>query len=181
MALALIAHRYRRAEQPVIWFTSFLYTIRRSRCSSCWSGCQGLGLSSATAEVALVAYTLLILFRNILTGLRSVPAEVHDAAEGMGMSRRQMLLRVDLPLALPAIIAGLRIATVSTIALATIAALGQQRGARRPDSQRDQRQHVQDRADRRRGPRRVAGGRRRCAVGRDAAAADAVGAGRGRP
>jgi osmoprotectant transport system permease protein len=123
MALALIAHRYRRAEQPVIWFTSFLYTIPSLALFELLVGVPGLGLSSATAEVALVAYTLLILFRNILTGLRSVPAEVHDAAEGMGMSRRQMLLRVDLPLALPAIIAGLRIATVSTIALATIAAL----------------------------------------------------------
>lgn len=73
--------------------------------------------------MVLVAYSLLILFRNTLTGLRNVPAEVRDAAAGMGMSERQMLWRVDLPLAMPAIIAGLRIATVSTIALATVAAL----------------------------------------------------------
>ena len=73
-----------------------------------------------SAEIALVSYTLLILFRNILTGLRSVPAEVLDAAEGMGMSRGQALLRVELPLALPSIIAGLRIAVVTIIALATI-------------------------------------------------------------
>ena len=73
------------------------------------------------AEIALVSYTLLILFRNIVTGLREVPGEVTEAAAGMGMSARQVLLRVELPLALPAIVAGLRIATVTVIALATIA------------------------------------------------------------
>jgi osmoprotectant transport system permease protein len=83
----------------------------------------GLGLSRTTAEVALVSYTLLIMFRNTLTGLREVPSAVRDAAAGMGMSPRQSLLRVELPLALPAIIAGLRIATVTVIALATVAAL----------------------------------------------------------
>jgi osmoprotectant transport system permease protein len=72
------------------------------------------------AEIALVSYTLLILFRNTLTGLRSVPPEVLDAAEGMGMTRHQALVRVELPLALPAIVAGLRIAVVTIIALATI-------------------------------------------------------------
>jgi len=123
MVLALIAYRYRRAEQPLIWFTSFLYTIPSLALFELLVPVPGLGLSRTTAEVALVAYTLLILFRNILTGLRNVPEEVRDAARGMGMSRRQMLTRVELPLALPAIIAGLRIATVSTIALATIAAL----------------------------------------------------------
>jgi osmoprotectant transport system permease protein len=123
MALALLAYRHRRTEQPVIAFTSFLYTIPSLAAFELLVGVPGFGLSSRTAEVVLVAYTLLILFRNILTGLRSVPAEVRDAASGMGMSNRQMLLRVDLPLALPAIIAGLRIATVSTIALGTLAAL----------------------------------------------------------
>src|SRR5579875_650660 len=123
MALALLAHRYRPFEQPVIVFTSFLYTIPSLALFELLVGVPGLGLSRATAEVALVSYTLLILFRNILTGLRNVPAEVLDAARGMGMSRAQTLVRVELPLALPAIIAGLRIATVSTVALATIAAL----------------------------------------------------------
>ena len=79
-----------------------------------------VGANIYAAEIALVSYTLLILFRNILTGLRDVPGEVLDAAEGMGMTRTQQLLRVELPLALPAIIAGLRIAVVTTIALATI-------------------------------------------------------------
>jgi osmoprotectant transport system permease protein len=123
MALALFVYRHRRAEQPVIAFTSFLYTIPALALFELLVGVPGLGLSRTTAEVALVSYTLLILFRNILTGLRSVPSEVRDAARGMGMSRRQELWRVDIPLAMPAIIAGLRIATVSTIALATIAAV----------------------------------------------------------
>jgi osmoprotectant transport system permease protein len=123
LALALLAHRHRPFEQPVIVLTSFLYTIPSLALFELLVGVPGLGLSRATAEVALVAYTLLILFRNILAGLRNVPGEVLDAARGMGMSPRQTLLRVELPLALPAIIAGLRIATVSTVALATIAAL----------------------------------------------------------
>jgi osmoprotectant transport system permease protein len=87
-----------------------------------------VGLNVFSAEIALVSYTLLILFRNILVGLRSVPDEVLDAAEGMGMSRRQALLRVELPLALPAIVAGLRIAVVTIIALATIVYLVYDRG-----------------------------------------------------
>jgi len=123
LVLALLAHRHRRLEQPVIAFTSFLYTIPALAMFELLVPVPGLGLSRATAEVALVSYTLLILFRNILTGLRSVSADVLDAARGMGMSDRQLLTRVELPLALPAIIAGLRIATVSTIALATLAAL----------------------------------------------------------
>src|SRR5205807_990331 len=81
------------------------------------------GLTRTTAEIALVSYTLLIIFRNTLTGLREVPPEVRDAAQGMGMGPTQSLLRVELPLAAPAIIAGLRIATVTVISLATVAAL----------------------------------------------------------
>jgi osmoprotectant transport system permease protein len=80
------------------------------------------GLTRTTVEIALVGYTLLILFRNILTGLRSVPPDVLEAARGMGLTGRQTLLRVELPLALPAIVAGIRIAVVTTISLATVAA-----------------------------------------------------------
>jgi len=123
MALALLAHRYRPLEQPVVAFTSFLYTIPSLAFFELLLGFPFLGLDRTTAEIPLISYTLLILFRNILTGLRSVPADVLDAARGMGMSRRQMLWRVEVPLAMPAIIAGLRIATVSTVALATIAAV----------------------------------------------------------
>ena len=75
-----------------------------------------------TVEVALVSYTLLILYRNILEGLRGVPDEVKEAARGMGLTRLQTLVRVELPLATPSIFAGLRIATVSTISIATVAA-----------------------------------------------------------
>ncbi len=121
--LALAAYRYRRVEQPVIAITTFFYTIPSLALFELLVPVPGLGLSRSTAEVALVSYTLLILFRNTLTGLREVPPDVREAAIGMGMTRTQLLVRIELPLALPAIIAGLRIATVSTIALATIAAL----------------------------------------------------------
>lgn len=82
-----------------------------------------LGLTYRTALVPLVLYTLLILVRNTVTGLEQVPAEVRDAADGMGMSRRQRRWKVEMPLALPSIMAGIRIATVSTIGMLTIAAL----------------------------------------------------------
>jgi osmoprotectant transport system permease protein len=118
MALAIAAHRYRLLEQPTVFVTTFLYTIPSLALFELLVAPVGANVYSA--EIALVSYTLLILFRNILTGLREVPAEVLDAAEGMGMTRGQLLLRVQLPLALPAIVAGLRIAVVTIIALATI-------------------------------------------------------------
>ena len=118
MALALLAHRYRWFEQPTVLVTTFLYTIPSLALFELLVAPVGANIYSA--EIALVSYTLLILFRNILTGLRSVPADVLDAAEGMGMTRRQQLLRIELPLALPGIVAGLRIAVVTTIALGTI-------------------------------------------------------------
>jgi osmoprotectant transport system permease protein len=119
-ALALLAHRHRRVEHPVIVVTTILYTIPSLALFELLV--PGTGLTRTTAEIALVSYTLLIIFRNTLTGLREVPQDVREAAAGMGMTRRQMLVGIELPLALPAIIAGLRIATVSTIALSTIAA-----------------------------------------------------------
>jgi osmoprotectant transport system permease protein len=118
MTLALIAHRFRWLEQPTVLVTTFLYTIPSLALFELLVAPVGANLYAA--EIALVSYTLLILFRNTLTGLREVPEEVLDAAEGMGMTRTQALVRVELPLALPAIIAGLRIAVVTTIALATI-------------------------------------------------------------
>ena len=120
MALALAAHRYSRLERPTTLVTTTLYTIPALALFELLAAPVGLNVFSA--EIALVSYTLLILFRNILAGLRAVPADVLDAAEGVGMSRRQTLLRVELPLALPAIVAGLRIAIVTIIALATIIA-----------------------------------------------------------
>ncbi|MHB8691163.1 MAG: ABC transporter permease [Solirubrobacteraceae bacterium] len=121
--LALLAYRRRWLERPVLIVTSILYTIPSLALFELLEPVPGLGLSRTTAEIALVSYTLLILFRNTLTGLREVPPDVRDAARGMGMSARESLLRVELPLAMPAIIAGLRIATVTVISLATVAAL----------------------------------------------------------
>jgi osmoprotectant transport system permease protein len=119
--LALIAYRRNWLERPVLIITSILYTIPSLALFELLQ--PTFGLSRTTAEIALVSYTLLILFRNTLTGLREVPAEVKDAAAGMGMGPIQSLLRVELPLAAPAIIAGLRIATVTVISLATVASL----------------------------------------------------------
>jgi osmoprotectant transport system permease protein len=121
-ALALIAYRRRWLERPVIVVTSIMYTIPSLALFELLEPVPGFGLSRTTAEVALVSYTLLIMFRNTLTGLREVPPDVRDAAAGMGMGPTQSLLRVELPLALPAIIAGVRIATVTVISLATVAA-----------------------------------------------------------
>jgi osmoprotectant transport system permease protein len=120
MGLALVAYRLRWLEGPVTVTTGVMYTIPSLALFQVlvpW-----LGLTRTNVEVALVSYTLLILFRNILTGLREVPADVRETAMGMGMTARQSLLRVELPLALPAIFAGLRIATVTVISLGTIAA-----------------------------------------------------------
>src|SRR2546429_9976001 len=118
LGLALAAPRYRLLEQPTILVTTFLYTIPSLALFELLVAPVGANVYSA--EIALVSYTLLILFRNILAGMREVPTEVLDAADGMGMTRTQSLLRVELPLALPAIVAGLPIAVVTTIALATI-------------------------------------------------------------
>lgn len=81
-----------------------------------------LGLGLKPAVVGLVGYCLLTLVRNVATGIRSVPADVLDAADGMGFDARRRLLAVELPLALPLIVAGLRIATVTVIGIATVAA-----------------------------------------------------------
>jgi len=78
------------------------------------------GLTWTTIEIPLVSYTLFVLYRNTIAGLRGVPADVLESARGMGLTRLQTFFKVELPLAVPAIVAGLRIATVSTIAIATI-------------------------------------------------------------
>ena len=119
-ALALLAHRARALEQPLGLVSTLLYTIPSLALFQLLVPVTGL--STTTVEIALVSYTLVILFPNILAGLRSAPPEVLEAARGMGLTRGQLLRRVELPLALPAIAAGLRIAAVSTISIATIAA-----------------------------------------------------------
>jgi osmoprotectant transport system permease protein len=118
--LALLAHRFRRLEQPFGIFSALLYTIPSLALFQFLVPFTGLTVT--TVEIALVAYTLVILFPNIVQGLHSAPDEVLEAARGMGLTRVQMLTRVELPLAVPAIVGGLRIAVVSTVAIATIAA-----------------------------------------------------------
>jgi osmoprotectant transport system permease protein len=118
--LALLAHRYRRAEQPIGVLSALLYTIPSLALFQILV--PFTGITRTTVEVALVAYTLVILFPNIVAGLRTAPDDVLEAARGMGLTRRQILTRVELPLAVPAIIGGLRVAVVSTIAISTIAA-----------------------------------------------------------
>lgn len=117
---ALTAYRFRWFEAPFGLASGLLYTIPSLALFQLLVPITGLTVT--TVEIALVSYTLLILFRNILFGLRGVPPEVLEAARGMGLTPAQTLLRIELPLALPAIVAGIRIATVTTISLATIAA-----------------------------------------------------------
>jgi osmoprotectant transport system permease protein len=127
---ALLAYRYRRLDQPIGLFSDFLYTIPSLALFQLLVPITGLTVT--TVEVALVGYTLLILYRNILEGLRGVPDEVREAATGMGLTRLQTLVRIDLPLAAPAILAGIRLAVVSTISIATIAAFVIPEGLGRP-------------------------------------------------
>jgi len=117
---ALVSYSRGWFETPFAVFAAFLYTIPSLAFFQLMVPITGLTRTSA--EIALVSYTLLILFRNILTGLREVPEEARVAARAMGLTQQQMLRRVELPLALPAIMAGIRIATVTTISLATVAA-----------------------------------------------------------
>jgi osmoprotectant transport system permease protein len=131
-AFALVAYRYRRVELPFIIFSGFLYTIPSLALFQVLVGIKVFGLTRTTVLIPLVSYTLLILFRNTLIGLREVPEEVRDAARGMGLTRRQTLLRVELPLALPAIFGGLQIAAVTVVSLATIAAYVWGKGLGRP-------------------------------------------------
>jgi osmoprotectant transport system permease protein len=127
---ALVAHRLRWAEPPFAFFSAFLYTIPSLALFQLLVPFTGLTVT--TVEIALVGYTLLILFRNILAGLRGVPEDVLEAARGMGLTRAQTLLRVELPIALPAIVAGLRIAVVTTVSLATVAAFVVNEGLGKP-------------------------------------------------
>jgi osmoprotectant transport system permease protein len=118
---ALVTHRLRLAEGPITVISAVIYTVPSLALFQLLVPLTGLTVT--TVEIALVGYTLLILYRNNLEGLRAVPPDVLEAARGMGYTRTQTLWRVELPLAVPAMIAGLRVAIVSTIALATVAAL----------------------------------------------------------
>jgi osmoprotectant transport system permease protein len=127
---ALVAYRFGWFETPFSLFAAFLYTIPSLALFQVLVGWTGLGFT--TALIPIVTYTLLIIFRNTLIGLREVPEEVRESARGMGMTRLQILLRVELPLALPAILGGVQIAAVTVVSLATIAAYVWGKGLGRP-------------------------------------------------
>jgi osmoprotectant transport system permease protein len=117
--LALIAYRRRWLIAPIVNVTAILYTIPSLAAFFLLLPITGRG--NTTALIALVAYTLLIIFRNVLAGLDNVPEEAKDAGRGMGLTNRQLLWRVEVPLAVPEIVAGLRVAATTTVGLATLA------------------------------------------------------------
>lgn len=121
LGLAIVASRHRRVYGPITSITGVLYTIPSIALFPLLI--PFTGLRDRTAILALVLYTLLILFRNTVAGLDGVPEDVRESAIGMGYTRNRLFLEIELPLAMPVIIAGLRIATVTTVGLATIAAL----------------------------------------------------------
>jgi osmoprotectant transport system permease protein len=120
-ALALLAHRRRWLQPPLLAATGVLYTIPSVAFFFLLLPITGRGVD--TAVIALTAFNLQIIYRNTIVGLANVPGAVTDAARGIGQTVRQILWRVEVPLAAPEIIAGLRIATVSTVAIATLATL----------------------------------------------------------
>jgi osmoprotectant transport system permease protein len=119
--LAIYAYRHPRTYPPITWLTGLLYTIPSLALFALLV--PFTGLSTLTAEIGLVSYTLLILIRNIVSGLAAVPEDVKESARGMGLTDRQILWRVELPLAIPVVVAGIRIAAITTIGLVTVTAL----------------------------------------------------------
>ena len=125
-ALALLTHRVRAVEHPIGVAAALLYTIPSLAAFQILVPFFGLG--TTTIEIPLVAYSLVILYPNVVAGLRTATPDVLEAARGMGLDRRQLLTRVELPLAVPAIVGGLRVAVVSTVSIATIAAFLGEKG-----------------------------------------------------
>ena len=121
--LALLAWRYRLLRPPVFGFASALYIIPSLALFAILGPITGYVASYPTAEIALVGYTLLILIWNTVAGLDAVPADAREAATAMGYSPAAALVRVDLPLALPYVFAGLRVASSTVIGLVTVTAL----------------------------------------------------------
>jgi osmoprotectant transport system permease protein len=117
--LAVLSHRQRWLVPPILGATGVLYTVPSIAFFFLLLPITGRG--KETAIIALTAYTLQIIYRNIVAGLHNVPADAKESGRGMGMTDRQLFWRVELPLAMPELVAGLRIATVSTVALATLA------------------------------------------------------------
>lgn len=121
LVLAILALRRPGTVGPVTVATGLLYTIPSLAAFAVLRPI--LGLSLWTAVIPLTTYTLLILYRNTVAGFRAVPPEIHEAALGMGYTALTRLLRVELPLAVPLIMAGIRLASVTTIGLVTVAAV----------------------------------------------------------
>jgi osmoprotectant transport system permease protein len=118
----ILVSRYRKAYPPVTFITGVLYSIPSLALFALLVTVPGIGLGPRAVIIALVAYSLLVLIRNVVAGMDSVPEETKDAARGMGLTARQILFKVEIPLALPVIVAGVRIATVTVIGIATIGA-----------------------------------------------------------
>lgn len=121
LALSMVALRWRKTYTPITWVTGALYAIPSLALFAFLVPITGL--TRLTAEIGLVSYTLLILIRNIVAGIDGVPESVIESARGMGYTERKLFTDIQLPLALPVIIAGIRIATVTTVGLVTITAL----------------------------------------------------------
>ena len=122
LPIGIFSARFRKVYPPVTAVTGVLYSIPSLALFAILITIPGVAIGPSPVIIALVAYSLLILIRNTVAGLDSVPPETKDAARGMGLTDRQILLRVELPLALPIIVAGIRIATVTIIGIATIGA-----------------------------------------------------------
>jgi osmoprotectant transport system permease protein len=121
LPLGILAWRFRTLRRPLVGVTGALYVVPSVALLLLVAPITGF-FSITTAEVALVSYTLLILIRNIIAGLDSVPADVLDAAQGMGYTPLEALRKVQLPLALPSILAGVRVATVTVVGLVNVTA-----------------------------------------------------------
>ena len=121
LGLAILAVRRRRTYGPIVAISDILYVIPSLAIFAVFVSITGITL--LTVEIPLVMYTLLIYVRNIAAGFDAIPADVLEAADGMGFTRGRRWLRVELPLAVPLIVAGLRLASVSTIGLVTITAV----------------------------------------------------------
>jgi osmoprotectant transport system permease protein len=117
--LALLARRFRYLDPPLLAGTGILFAIPSVAFFLLLLPITGRGRE--TAIIALTAYTLQIIYRNVMVGFRNVPESSKDAARGMGLTERQILWKVEVPLAIPEIVAGLRVAVVSTMAIATLA------------------------------------------------------------
>lgn len=121
LGLSIVAIRFRRTYGPITTVTNIMYTIPSLALFALLVPFTGLTI--LTAEIALVSYTLLIIIRNIVAGIDGVPAAVKEAADGMGYTRSRRFFGVEVPLAMPIIVAGVRIATVTTVGLVTVSAI----------------------------------------------------------